>query len=176
MALLADLGMVEASPQGSAVKHSGEEVRNGLFGVHKKWVELADGVRHQVLRLICNLTPTNALQCHYPGEASTMGYPILWTQLVLLDGEVMLLASVDQVGSFHCYALPPVWRPYFVLDRRCSPGVLSSTACYPRFRIVPMGWIQAVDVVQEAHRHLIENCTQYISARDLKCHVLAPNS
>eukprot|EP00971_Amphidinium_carterae_P001000 19755-Amphidinium_carterae.1 len=142
MALLDDFGMVEASPEGSAVKHRGVEVCNGLFGVRKKWVESADGVCRQVLRLICNLTPTNALQRHYAGEASTMGYPIFWTQLVLLDGEVMLLASEDQVGSFHCYALPPIWRPYLSL--------IAGTSFLDR--------LEPLDC--EAHRRLIENHPQ----------------
>ena len=66
------LGLIEAEVPEETWTHKGRSVYNGLFGVHKKWVDTDRGTR-RVLRLIVNLVPTSALQRAYGGAAKRMG-------------------------------------------------------------------------------------------------------
>ena len=67
-------------------------------------------VTKQVLRLIINLVPTNALQKQFWGEAREMGYPGLWPMICLCDDEIMVMPGEDQKGCFHLYLIPEAWR------------------------------------------------------------------
>ena len=122
------------------------------MGVHKAF-HTQDGERKRILRIIANFTPTNALQRHHKGAASTMGHPGLWPHMVLLKDEIFPVYSDDQVACFHCYVVPRVWRGAFVINKLASGwawGDPGGPRRRPRFVIVPMGWLQAVAVSQEA--------------------------
>ena len=86
---LYERGIVEPEEEETTVRHLGEPVYVGMFGVHKKWHTI-DGKEEHVLRLILNLVPTNALQRPIGRAASELGFPGLWPQIVLFDDEVML--------------------------------------------------------------------------------------
>lgn len=157
---LAQLGIVEPEIPSETVRHRGRPVYNGLFGVHKKWGTDEQGQPLRILRLIVNLVPTNALQRHCGLKSKRMGYAGLWPQLLLHDGELMVMYSEDQVGSFHCYRMPVAWRGFFVIgrtvDARCF-GLASGKQVRPRVCVCPMGWLQAVDVIQDCHEALLTN-------------------
>ena len=133
-----ELGLVEPEVESETVRFRGQPVYNGAFGVHKKFV---NGAR--VLRLIINLTPTNALQHQFKGQSRTMGYPGLWPHLILQDHELMVFYSEDQKACFHRFRVPSAWRGFFVLGRPVDPEMLNLPKG-PRIRVrvvtCPMGW------------------------------------
>jgi hypothetical protein len=152
-------GMCEPEDVPNTVRHKGKPVRNGLMGVHKKWVTGSDGSVQQVLRLIINLVPSNALQRGIRGASQRMSYPMLLSTIVLQGNESIVFYSEDQASCFHLYLIPEPWRNYFVIDREASGpclGLPAGTRARPRIRTVPMGWIQAVDVIQEAHENIMQ--------------------
>ena len=82
----------------------------------------------------------------------------MWPHLVLNEKEIMLCFSEDQSGCFHAYEIPCCWRGFFVLERKVpwqALGIERSGETRVRVRTCPMGWIQAVDLIQEAHRRLL---------------------
>jgi len=150
-------GMCEPEDVPNTVRHKGRPVRNGLMGVHKKWVKGSDGEELQVLRLIINLVPTNALQRPMRGASQRMGYPMLLSSIVLHGNESLVFYSEDQASCFHMYLVPEAWRNFFVIDREVPGpclGLPEGTRARPRIRTVPMGWVQAVDIIQEAFEFL----------------------
>ncbi|CAK0864466.1 unnamed protein product [Prorocentrum cordatum] len=151
------LGVIEAEVPDETWTHKGRPVRNGLFGAHKKWVETDRGIQ-RVLRLIVNLVPTNALQRPFGGASKRMGYPGLWPLMTIFEDEVGIFYSEDQKACFHLYAVPRPWRGAFVLEKkvpRSALGLSGSGEVRPRLRACPMGWVSAVDFIQEAHENLV---------------------
>ena len=155
-------GIAEPEIPAETVTHRGKPVYNGAFGVHKKFVEVRSGeavVTQRILRLIVNLVPTNALQRSFGGEAREMGYPGLWPSICLCEDELMVMSGEDQKGCFHLYLIPEAWRGYFVLERTVSRKAAGLPTAGPpirvRIRTCPMGWINAVDFIQEAHRRMV---------------------
>ena len=157
-----ELGLMEGCHLSDAHHHKGHPVLNGLFGVHKKWINQEDGSRLQVLRLITNLIPSNSLLKPHIGASQAMGYAPLWSQIHLEADEVLVMSSEDQTACFHLYVMPVVWRKFFVLSRSVAAEVFNATGqpLYPRLRVVPMGWALAVDLVQEAHEELVRRASQ----------------
>ena len=137
----------------------GQRLGAGMFGVPKGHsLTLDDGQVVEILRLIINLTPTNALQRQFKGQSRTMGYPGLWPHLVLQDHELMVFYSEDQKACFHLYEIPAPWRGYFVLKRQVRPETVGLPPGPPirvRVRTCPMGWVNAVDFIQEAHSRML---------------------
>ena len=76
-----------------------------------------------------------------------------WPLLVLHSDEILVMCSEDQKARFHCYEIHPCWRGYFVYNRTapdwCS-GKSDGIRRRPWNRTSPMGWVQAVDFMQEA--------------------------
>ena len=156
-----ELGIMEGCRLNEAYHHNGKPVLNGLFGVHKRWMETPSGSKLQVLRLITNLIPSNTLLKPHVGASQAMGYAPLWGQIYLEADEVLLVSSEDQTACFHLYEVPLVWRQFFVLSRPVAPSVFGKAGppMYPRLRVVPMGWALAVDLVQEAHEELVRRAS-----------------
>ena len=79
--------------------------------------------------------------------------------ICLCDDEVMVMSGEDQKGCFHLYLIPEPWRGFFVLERpvsRAAAGLASRGGPVRiRIRTCPMGWINAVDFIQEAHRRMV---------------------
>ena len=67
---LVKAGMLEREVPAETLHIHGEPVYNGLFGVHKGWLEREDGSWLRTLRLIVNLIPSNQVQTRVPGQPS----------------------------------------------------------------------------------------------------------
>ena len=138
---LCQAGMLEREVAGETLTYQGTPVRNGAFGVHKKWIAREDGSWLRCLRLIINLIPSNGFQRRLPVQASkAMGYAPLWGQLSLHDGEVLLCCAEDQRHCFHVYRPGYSWRGFFVLNRKASGarfGDGRGEPAYPRVRSAP---------------------------------------
>ena len=87
-----------------------------------------------------------------------MGYPGLWPLMTIFEDEVGIFYSEDQKACFHLYAVPRLWRGAFVLEKKVpgsALGLSGSGEVGPRLRTCPMGWVSAVDFIQEAHEKLV---------------------
>ena len=151
---LVEAGMLEREVPSETVKVKGTPIYNGLFGVHKGWIDEGNGNWRRSLRLIVNLIPTNLLQRRMPDQASkSMGYAPLWGNMVLLEDEVVLSYGEDVKHCFHIFSPGPRWRGYFVLSKEASGGSFNDGVKEkgrPRVRSAPMGWANIVDFVQSA--------------------------
>lgn len=155
---LCQAGMLEREVAGETLTYRGTPVRNGAFGVHKKWIAREDGSWLRCLRLIINLIPSNGFQRRLPIQASkAMGYAPLWGQLSLHDGEVLLCCAEDQRHCFHVYRPGYSWRGFFVLNRKASGASFGDgrgEPAYPRVISAPMGWNNVVDFIQDGFENL----------------------
>ena len=159
MVVLCCRGIAEPVVPAVTVRHRGKPVYNSAFGVHKEFVEIRSGETVstlRTLRLILNLVPTNALQQSFSGKGRRVGYPGSWPTICLCDDELMVMAGEDPKGCFYSYLMPEAWRGYFVLERTVSRQAAGLLASGPpiriRIRTCPMGWINAVDFIDEAHK------------------------
>ena len=157
---LVKAGMMDAEVPEETVTHKGQRVTNGMFGVHKAWLESAPGEWQRVLRLIINLIPTNSLQRRLPQRSSShMGYAPLWGRMVLLEDEVMMCFAEDQRYCFHIYRPGDKWRGWFVIGKAASAdcfGLTDGVRRCPRVCSAPMGWSNIVDFIQSAHEQMGE--------------------
>ena len=134
----------------------GQPVLAGAFGVTKRGKFLNDG--RPVLRLIINLTPANMCQEAITGDVDLLSSAGSWLSLVLLDGEVMLVSGDDLVCSFYLFSLPECWAPYFTLAKPVSRASLFGSGdgmVWLSVKVLPMGWLSAVGVMQHAHRAIL---------------------
>ena len=90
------------------------------------------------------------------GDVRTLPHFGMWGSFELLPGEIVIWASDDISCAFYIFALPDAWQPYFVLGEPLSPslwgGESSEETEYLALRVVPMGWLSAVGIVQAALR------------------------
>eukprot|EP00435_Cladocopium_sp_Y103_P045377 s505_g13.t1 len=151
---LVKAGMFEREVEEETVKVNDTPIYNGLFGVHKGWIDEGGGNWRRSLRLIVNLIPTNLLQRRMPEQASkSMGYAPLWGNMVLLDNEVILAYGEDIKHCFHIFSPGPRWRGDFVLSKEASGSSFDDgiqAKARPRVRSAPMGWANIVDFVQSS--------------------------
>eukprot|EP00435_Cladocopium_sp_Y103_P020932 s4027_g5.t1 len=111
---LVSAGMLEREVPSDTVRVHDTPVYNGMFGVHKGWIDLGEGQWQRTLRLIINLIPTNLLQRRMPVQASkSMGYAPMWGSMVLLENEMIVAYVEDVRHCFHIFAPGPRWRGYF---------------------------------------------------------------
>ena len=151
---LVEAGMLEREVPAETVKVNGAPIYNGLFGVHKGWIDEGGGKWRRSLRLIVNLIPTNLLQRRMPEQASkSMGYAPMWGSMALLEDEVILAYGEDIKHCFHIFSPGPRWRGYFVISKEASGSSFNDGVkgkARPRVRSAPMGWANIVDFVQSS--------------------------
>ena len=134
----------------------GRKVLNGAFGVEKSGTPTPPATR--LLRLIINMIPSNSAQLPIDGDIEIMPVGGEWLVATLGPRETMLWSSEDIKGCFHIFKLPEVWRPWMALSKPVAGPVLgrpAGTQCWLSVRVVPMGWLSAVGVVQHLNRRLL---------------------
>jgi hypothetical protein len=108
-----------------------------------------------------NLQPTNRLQAHWPGDIEAL--PI-WTQWKSLHLDVysdLASSSEDLQGCFYLFRLPLEWGGLFSFGHKrkgkeLGKGGTDSEVWFHAAAItLPMGWRNAMGVVQHAHRCLM---------------------
>ena len=149
--------MLEREVPSETLRYKDEAVRNGAFGVHKKWVLKENGSWLRTLHLIINMIPGNSFQRRMPIRASErMGYAPLWGNLYLHDNEIIICAAEDQKHCFHIYRPGYAWRSFFSLNRKAAGwafGDGDSSASYPRVNSAPMGWNNVINFIQDGFQH-----------------------
>ena len=90
------------------------------------------------------------------GDLDKLPLPGEYSQAVLMDDEVALFSGDDISGCFHLYELPQEWWKWFVFSKpRRAPAVGGiSRLEYVAVKVIPMGWLSAVGIVQHMHRRI----------------------
>ena len=143
------------------VYHNGAAVVNGAFGVVKEKMKDEQGneLATEILRLIINLTPSNALQRAIAGDVATLPFFGQWLAFEVREGEVIIWSAEDMKCCFYLFRLPPVWWPYFVVGGAVEGTIFGyppGTVRWPCMCVTSMGWITAVGIIQHIHRRLAQ--------------------
>ena len=113
-----------------------------------------------VLRLIMNLIPSNALQYPVRGDTDQMPYPIQWQNIFLREEEVWLITGDDRKCFFYIRRVPSPWHKLTAF-RGLIPGhLVGRPDCewvHPCSAVVGMGWTGACGVVGHLHRNMVRH-------------------
>ena len=153
--LLWKCGIVKAIDERDVFHAHGKPVLQGMFGV----VRPKDKPTPQGpgLRVIMNLIPSNAYLRELAGDVASLPMGGQWSQLVLLEDEVVWTYSEDQKASFYLFALPRAWWGFFTFNIWVpgwsvgAPELTRTRACAC---VIPMGWMLAVGAMQNIGRNL----------------------
>ena len=129
----------------------GQPVYNGAGGVSK----MKKGLELQ--RFISILCPINEYLQKIPGAEETLPYVGQVCLASIGPGEEMVLDSLDLESCFNLFKVEDAWLGYFAYEKKVDGAVFDLTPgvmVRPALAVVPMGWISAVGVIQEAIRYV----------------------
>ena len=136
--------------------NAGRKVLNGAGGVKK--LKKIGGEEKTMQRFISNFIPINQYLSHLSGGDQFLPYLGQLTLLGLEDDETMLVDSEDFCSCFNLFTLPPAWRSMMCFNLTVDAKLMGGTPghmVYPAMAVVPMGWINAVTVIQSVVRTLV---------------------
>jgi len=142
------IGMVRPIDDGDIYRVNGQRVLSGAFAVPK-----SDGKQ----RLICNIGCNSIMTRMSPADADVLAHPCQFVSILLESGEIILVDEEDEVSCFFIYKLPDAWGSLFTLAKPVPASVLGLDGDHQVFvclTVIPMGWISAVDVLQNIQRNL----------------------
>ena len=134
----------------------GNMVLNGAGGVRK--VKRIGGEERVMQRFISNLIPSNEYQAHLSGGDKFLPYLGQISLFQMDDSEMMLVDSEDFCSCFNLFSLPEPWRRYMCFEKTVDGAVFGLTPgvrVFPAMAAVPMGWLNAVSVIQSVVRTLV---------------------
>ena len=150
----------------------GMSLAGGLFGIGKgKFIQDAPVQELQeVLRLICNFPPSNAVQIKVEGDVGGLPYQGNWQFISVGNESTFFWHSEDMVSSFWLFFLPKVWGKLFMISKLARGSIfgLAEDLVKICLTVIPMGWISAVGIVQYLHRRLVkltESIPQHLELR-----------
>lgn len=76
----------------------------------------------------------------------------------LRPGEDLWIDSEDMESCFNLFRMPKAWRGMFAFSKKVPRSVVGDPpgeSMYVAIQTMPMGWVGAVDVMQEMARHLV---------------------
>ena len=106
---LISIGMISVLPYSSFLFHGGRPLLNGAFGVSKRGKFLQSG--EDVLRLVVNCIPSNAIQFPFSGDISTLPFPHQWKGFEFLSSTSVMVSEEDTVASFSFSVCHPCGSP-----------------------------------------------------------------
>ena len=128
---------------------------NGLFGVSKE--EYAGSF--EILRLIMNLVPFNAIAEPMAGDVATLPTWSMMSPLFLQPTEQLLISSEDVRCFFYVMSVPDDWMKFLAFNKvvpdDCLPAHLKGRETYLAAKVLPMGFLNSVSLAQHAHRNLV---------------------
>lgn len=145
-------GLFHHCPNDEVLRRSdGTPIVNGAGAVPK----LKNGEMKQ--RFISILCPLNAVSRKIEGSEGTLPYVGQISLLQIPDESEVVIESEDMASAFNLFEMPPGWRGLFVYEKKVPAHVLGLPGNEPTWvalRTIPMGWLSAVGIVQEAIRYL----------------------
>ena len=149
--LLVKRGICAWVPEDKVLRYRGQKVLNGLFGVPKA-KKLDTG--ECVLRCIMNLIPSNSVMRSIKGKVGNLPNICQWLQITLAEGEEVAICQSDMCSAFYLFQLPQQWTEmlcfnlsFTAKDLGLQTGNQEQTF-YLACRVLPMGWSNAVGVMQ----------------------------
>ena len=142
-------------PLEKVYKIRGTPILNGLFGVGKPSF-LQDG--RQILRLIMNLTGSNATQEQLTGGCVGLPSIMSWQSIVLEENQGLSLFQSDMRSAFYLFRLPGMWKPHLCFNLLASGldlGFSDSRQFALCCNVIPMGWLNSVGIMQEISENLM---------------------
>ena len=138
--------------------HNGQKVLNGAMAVAKR-KRHEDGTETILQRFITNLIPTNSYLRRLRGDADSLPRVGRLSLITLQDHEQLEVDSEDMVSAFNLFAVPEQWRGAFVFEKRVPGSVVAggdpNVLIYVSIGTVPMGWVAAVDLIQQVARRIV---------------------
>ena len=146
------LGLFQPCPEEEILRSpSGEMILNGAGAVPK---EKNGKILQRFISILC---PLNAVSRKIEGDESTLPY-VGQVGLCELEAEgAIVIDSEDLQSAFNLFEMPRGWRGMFVYRKQVRGGVLGlphDEMTWVSLRTVPMGWLSAVGIVQQAIRTL----------------------
>jgi hypothetical protein len=144
------------------IRHKGETLGAGLFGIGKgKYLEALgeDGQPLEILRLIINMVASNELQRVLAGDIRTMPFFGQWLGFEVWGDEVLAWCSEDMKCAFYVFRVPRCWWPYFAIKGKAPAEWFGGPPGEFRYlcaAVVPMGWLSAVGACQHFHRFILQ--------------------
>lgn len=145
---LVDRGVCDWIPLATVQTYRSCPVLNGLFGVAK-----AQRVGEQpVLRLIMNLVGSNAILRQFQGATKNLPSITSWMSTVVTDHEEISFWQSDMCNAFYLFNIPHDWKKllaFNVLRKMWDNNSQSYTTMALSCRVLPMGWLSSVAIMQE---------------------------
>ena len=142
-------------PLSKVYRVNGVPVLNGLFGVVKPST-LQDG--RPILRLIMNLTGTNATQHSLEGGCRSLPAITTWQSTVIDQGETLTMFQSDMSSAFYLFKIPKIWHGHLAFNILIGPDELGFPGDEPFAlccNVIPMGWLNSVGIMQEISEQLL---------------------
>ena len=132
----------------------------GLFGICKgKFIQDAPAQRLQeVLGLICNIPPRNAVQIKVEGDVEGLPYEGNWQFMFVGNESILLWHSGDMVGSFWLFLLPKERGTLFMISKLARGSIVGPAADLVPIWLtgMPLGWTSVAGIVQCLHSRLVK--------------------
>eukprot|EP00438_Fugacium_kawagutii_P016268 Skav226631 [mRNA] locus=scaffold2041:555283:567851:+ [translate_table: standard] len=135
---------------------NGQPILNGAAAVKK--LKKVGGEVKTMQRFISNFIPSNAYQQHIVGGDKYLPYLGQLTLLEQEEDETWVCDSEDFTSCYSLFTLPSAWWPYMCFGKLVDAKLLGGPPgkmVYPAMAVVPMGWINAVSIVQSVVRTLV---------------------
>ena len=142
-------------PLESVYSVKGVRVLNGMFGVCKP-TSLEDG--RPILRVIMNLTGSNATQIQLEGGCSSLPMITSWQSIVLDGSETLSLHQSDMSSAFYLFKIPGVWQRHLafnIIAKGEHVGGIYGQDYALACSVIPMGWLNSVGIMQEISERLL---------------------
>lgn len=149
--------------------YRGQAILNGLFGVEKPST-LSDG--RPILRLIMNLVSTNAVLRQFKGATQNLPAITSWMSTVANQDEEIQFWQSDMSNAFYLFKIPDAWGPLLsfnvhstIRDPLSGESVPAVLSC----RVLPMGWLSSVAVMQEISEKILLQRGLPVDAQVTRC-------
>ena len=119
-----------------------------------------DGKEVKLLRFICILTCLNQYMRKFKGDSKLLPQSAMLAHMFLEEEELVWADSEDLQSCFNLFYLPEAWYGYVAFSMKVSKGAFGGNPAeetYVAARIVPMGWLNSVDLIQNFIRRFVFN-------------------
>eukprot|EP00435_Cladocopium_sp_Y103_P026303 s2664_g6.t1 len=148
--------MCQVSPEQLFRDQNGVPILNGAGAVKK--VKTIGGEEKTLQRFISILVPSNTYQVHMVADDAHLPYLGQMAMMEIDTDEEVLIDSEDLVSCFNLFRLPPQWAGYCTFAKQVKASVFGGSPSEMTFvgmRVVPMGWINSVSLMQTVVRRLV---------------------
>lgn len=156
---LVQRGVCGWSRLSNVATYRGQRILNGMFGVEKP-SRLGSG--EPILRLTMNLVPTNSILRQFSG--ATKGLPSIttWLSTVVCESDTIQFWQSDMCNAFYLFRVPSEWESllsFNYIEERLDPNTNTMEHMVLSCKVLPMGWLSSVSIMQEISERLLLGST-----------------